>query len=110
MTASQTFAQIYRQHAPAVFGLALLLCGNRSDAEDLTSEAFARAFASGGAIAQASARSYLYAIVRTLVASQRRRPAVEVAGVDEAEICEFRVLPSDWPRLARPIRAPVPLP
>ena len=85
MTASQTFAQIYRQHAPAVFGLALLLCGNRSDAEDLTSEAFARAFASGGAIAQASARSYLYAIVRNLVASQRRRPAVEVAGVDEVD-------------------------
>lgn len=83
MTASQTFAQIYRQHAPAVFGLALLLSGNRSDAEDLTSEAFARAFASGGAIAQASARSYLYAIVRNLVASQRRRPAVEVGGVDE---------------------------
>jgi RNA polymerase sigma-70 factor (ECF subfamily) len=85
MDPSQTFAQLYRQHASAVFGLALLLSGNRSDAEDLTSEAFARAFASGGPITQATARSYLYAIVRNLVASMRRRPAVEVAGVDDVE-------------------------
>jgi len=85
MEPALSFAEIYRQHARAVFGLALLLSGNRSDAEDLTSEAFARALASAGPIAQASVRSFLYAIVRHQLASMRRRPAVEVPGPDEID-------------------------
>jgi RNA polymerase sigma-70 factor (ECF subfamily) len=73
------FSLIYRQHAEAVFRLAFLLTGQRAEAEDLTSEAFARALASTGAIRHETVRSYLYAIVRNLVASRHRRPALEQA-------------------------------
>lgn len=79
MDPAPSFAEIYRQHAGAVFRLAWMLSGNRSEAEDLCSEAFARALASVGRIRQASVRSYLYAIVRNELASRRRRPVVELA-------------------------------
>ncbi len=69
MDGPASFSDIYRQHAGAVFRLAWLLTGDRSDAEDLTSEAFARALAGEGRIVQATVRSYLYAIVRNLASS-----------------------------------------
>ena len=83
MDQTMSFSEIYRQHADAVFRLAWMLSGNRSEAEDLTSEAFARALAGAGRIEQATVRSFLYAIVRNLVISQQRRPAVELAVDDE---------------------------
>lgn len=83
MDAQLNFSDIYRQHAGAVFRLAWVLTGNRSDAEDLCSEAFARALAGGGEIVQSTVRSYLYAIVRNLAASRYRRPTVELAAQDE---------------------------
>ena len=83
MERTLSFSEIYRQHADAVFRLAWMLTGNRSDAEDLTSEAFARALAGEGRIVQATVRSYLYAIVRNLVSSRQRRPAVELPAEDE---------------------------
>ena len=55
-----SFSEIYRQHADAVFRLA-----------------------GSGRIEQATVRSFLYAIVRNLVISQQRRPAVELAVDDE---------------------------
>jgi len=78
MDPSLSFSEIYRQHAEAVFRLAWILSGDRSDAEDLTSEAFARALAGAGRIEQATVRSYLYAIVRNLVSSRLRRPVLEL--------------------------------
>lgn len=78
------FSDIYRLHADAVFRLAWVLTGNRSDAEDLCSEAFARALAGEDRIAQATVRSYLYAIVRNLAASRYRRPRVELPMEDDA--------------------------
>ena len=83
MDLAPPFAEIYRQHSQAVFRLAWLLSGDRHEAEDLTSECFARALAGSGPIRQATVRSYLYAIVRNLVASRHRRPAVEVPADDE---------------------------
>lgn len=83
MDHSLSFSEIYRQHVEAVFRLAWMLSGDRNEAEDLTSEAFARALAGAGRIEQATVRSYLYAIVRNLVSSRHRRPAVEVAADDE---------------------------
>lgn len=82
MDATLSFSDLYRQHAGAVYRLAWLLTGDRSDAEDLTSEAFARALAGEGRIVQATVRSYLYAIVRNLANSRLRRPTVEVADAD----------------------------
>jgi RNA polymerase sigma-70 factor (ECF subfamily) len=84
MDSRSDFSLIYRQHAEAVFRLAFLLTGQRAEAEDLTSETFARALASAGAIRHETVRSYLYAITRNLVASRQRRPALELADPDEA--------------------------
>ena len=84
MGPSITFAELYRQHAEAVFRLAFLLTGQRAEAEDLTSETFARALASAGTIRHETVRSYLYAIVRNLAASRLRRPVVEVPAGEEA--------------------------
>jgi RNA polymerase sigma-70 factor (ECF subfamily) len=83
MDSPPDFAQVYRLHADAVFRLAFLLCGQRAEAEDLTSETFARALASAGAIRHETVRSYLYAIVRNLVASRHRRPALEQPDPEE---------------------------
>jgi RNA polymerase sigma-70 factor (ECF subfamily) len=83
MDRTLSFAEIYREHAEAVYRLAWLLSGNRSEAEDLTSEAFARALAGSGPIQQATVRSYLYAIVRNLVSSRLRRPVIELPADDE---------------------------
>ena len=83
MDPSLSFSEIYRQHADAVFRLAWMLSGNRSDAEDLTSEAFARALAVAGRIEQTTVRSYLYAIVRNLVSSRQRRPQLELAADED---------------------------
>lgn len=77
------FSEIYRQHAEAVFRLAWMLSGDRHEAEDLTSEAFARALAGAGRIEQPTVRGYLYAIVRNLANSRRRRPALERPADDE---------------------------
>jgi RNA polymerase sigma-70 factor, ECF subfamily len=86
MSSPADFSQIYRQHADAVFRLAFLLTGQRAEAEDLTSETFARALASVGAIRHQTVRSYLYAIVRNLVNSRHRRPALEQADPDEVAL------------------------
>jgi RNA polymerase sigma-70 factor (ECF subfamily) len=84
MASPNDFSLIYRQHADAVFRLAFLLTGQRAEAEDLTSETFARALASSGTIRQDTVRSYLYAIVRNLFASRHRRPDLETADAEEA--------------------------
>jgi RNA polymerase sigma-70 factor (ECF subfamily) len=84
MDPATDFAAVYRQHAEAVFRLAFLLTGQRAEAEDLTSETFARALASAGAIRHETVRSYLYAIVRNLVASRHRRPVAERSEPEEA--------------------------
>lgn len=86
MDTALDFSQLYRQHSAAVFRLAWVLNGDRTEAEDLTAETFARALAANSRIEQATVRSYLYAIVRHLVASARRRPRHEVSDNDgEAE-------------------------
>ena len=71
------FSKVYREHAGAVFRLAYVLAGTRHEAEELTAEAFARAFAGAERIEAQSVRAYLMAIVRNLVASSGRRPAIE---------------------------------
>lgn len=83
MEQALSFSELYRQHAEAVFRLAWVLSGERGEAEDLTAETFARAFASNSRIKQATVRSYLYAIVRNLVASRQRRPLLELTGDEE---------------------------
>jgi RNA polymerase sigma-70 factor (ECF subfamily) len=60
------FSALYKKYAPDVFRFALYLSGHRADAEDITSETFARAWASSGRIEMTSVKGYLFAIARNL--------------------------------------------
>lgn len=67
------FDEIYRRHAADVYRFALWLSGERSDADDITSETFARALASSEPIRAATVRGYLLTIARHYFLETRRR-------------------------------------
>lgn len=60
------FSALYRKHALEVFRFALYLSGERAEAEDITSETFARAWASPETIRAATVKGYLFTIARNL--------------------------------------------
>ncbi|MGA7448729.1 MAG: RNA polymerase sigma factor [Terriglobales bacterium] len=59
-------SSLYKQYAPDVYRFALYLSGERGDAEDITSEAFVRAWTSPEPIRMETAKGYLFAIARNL--------------------------------------------
>ena len=73
------FDALYREYAPQVFRFALYLCGDRSEAEDLTSETFVRAWASPEPVRTATVKGYLLTFPRYLYLLDRRRTARHVA-------------------------------
>jgi RNA polymerase sigma-70 factor, ECF subfamily len=60
------FSALYKKYAPDVLRFSLYLSGNRADAEDITSETFAWAWASAGRIEMTSVKGYLFTIARNL--------------------------------------------
>jgi len=60
------FSTLYKQYAPDVHRFALYLSGQRADAEDITSETFARVWASPEPIVMATVKGYLFTIARHL--------------------------------------------
>jgi RNA polymerase sigma-70 factor (ECF subfamily) len=60
------FEAIYRRHWPDVLRFSIYLCGNVHDAEDLTEEAFLRAWMSPAPIRVGTVKAYLFMIVRNL--------------------------------------------
>jgi RNA polymerase sigma-70 factor, ECF subfamily len=66
-----SFAEIYEAHARDVFRFALYLSGNRSEAEDLTAEAFVRLWTARN-VRLATVKAYLLAITRNLHLEQLR--------------------------------------
>jgi RNA polymerase sigma-70 factor (ECF subfamily) len=68
-----SFAALYERHVRDVFRFALALTGRIEDAEDLTSEAFCRIWATGADLRELTVRGYLVAIVRNLHRSAWRR-------------------------------------
>jgi RNA polymerase sigma-70 factor (ECF subfamily) len=66
-------ADLYRRHAGDVFRFALYLTGNRSDAEDITSETFVRVWTSAGPIRAQTVKGYLLTIARNLFLQGVRR-------------------------------------
>src|SRR5580698_5197563 len=61
------FSTLYKKYAPDVFRFALYLSGDRSQAEDITSETFVRVWtASPGKIEMATVKGYLFTIARNL--------------------------------------------
>jgi RNA polymerase sigma-70 factor (ECF subfamily) len=66
------FTSLYESFAADVFRFALYLCGNRSDAEDITSETFVRAWTSQEEIRTETVKGYLFTIARNLFLKQAR--------------------------------------
>ena len=77
------FGALYSRHAPEVFRFALHLTGDRDEAEDITSEAFVRAWASPGPIRAATVKGYLYTIARNLFLQRLRKRRRHVGLEDE---------------------------
>ena len=67
------FDELYRQHASDVYRFALYLSGNRHDAEDITSETFARAFVAAGAIRMATVKGTFSRSRHLFLKTLRRR-------------------------------------
>jgi len=67
--------EIYQRHAADVFRYALVLSGNRAEAEDITSETFVRLWTAPGEIRTPSVKAYLFTIARHLYLDGRRARA-----------------------------------
>jgi RNA polymerase sigma-70 factor (ECF subfamily) len=67
------FSGLYRAHARELRRFAVFLSGNPALADDLVSEAFARAWTARDRIEFSTVRGYLFAIVRNLFLQQIRR-------------------------------------
>lgn len=61
-----TFHEIYERHARDIYRYAFWLAGSAEDADDITSETFARAWAGRDEIRTETVKAYLFAIARNL--------------------------------------------
>ena len=77
------FSELYERYARDVHRFALFLTGNRTLAEDLTAETFARAFVAKGDLRVDTVKAYLLAIARNLYRDLRRREG-RLVSLDEA--------------------------
>ncbi len=77
------FSALYKKYAQDVFHFALYLSGDRSEAEDITSEAFVRAWTAPGAIRTETVKAYLFTIARNLFLQKLRKKNRQVELDDE---------------------------
>lgn len=68
-----TFHEIYERHAKDVHRYAYWLSGSADDADDVTSETFARAWAGRDEIRTETVKAYLFAIARNIYLKGLRR-------------------------------------
>ena len=66
------FQEIYQRYAQDVHRFALYLSGDKALADDITSEAFVRLWASDEKIRPLTVKAYLFAIARHLYIDNRR--------------------------------------
>lgn len=83
VTAMDPLEALYRQHAPALLRFAWGLCGDRSEAEDVVSETFARLLVRAPRIETRTALAYLLAVARNTYLTGLRRRRREVPLPDE---------------------------
>lgn len=74
-----TFHELYARYAPDVYRFALWLSGSPVEADDLTAETFARAWASSSRIRTETVKAYLFTIARNLFLQQQRQQKRQVA-------------------------------
>jgi len=68
-----TFQDLYETYAPDVYRFAVWLAGDQSEAEDITSETFVRAWVHIDRIRTETLKGYLFAIARNLFLEQQRK-------------------------------------
>ena len=79
------FESLYRKYAPDLYRFALYLSGHHAEAEDLASETFVRAWNSPEAIRAATAKAYLFTILRNLFLNQHAKKAKQTL-LDESSL------------------------
>ena len=72
------FRDLYESYAAEIYRFALWLSGNRSDAEDITSDTFVRAWARSDNIRTETLKAYLFAIARNIHLERQRKRKHEV--------------------------------
>jgi RNA polymerase sigma-70 factor (ECF subfamily) len=68
-----TFEQLYEAYFKDIYRFALWLCHDESEAEDLASETFVRAWAQRHRLRTETLKAYLLAIARSLFLNNRRK-------------------------------------
>lgn len=77
------FSELYSRYAADVHRFALYLSGDRHEAEDITSEAFVRAWTATAPIRTATAKGYLFTIARNLFLQRVSRKSRHVTLDDQ---------------------------
>lgn len=101
---------LYQRYATDVYRFSLFLCGNPSDAEDITSETFVRLWTAPGEIRLATVKAYLFTIARRLCIDRHRAEA-RIAPLDpalpsaERSVEDRAAAQSDVARVRRAIHA-----
>jgi len=73
------FLELYESYATEVYRFALWLTGDCSDAEDITSETFIRAWVHNSPIRTETLKAYLFAITRNIYLQQQRKEKRQVS-------------------------------
>jgi len=73
------FSALYQRYAPEVFRFALYLSGNKTEAEDITSETFVRVWTSPAVIEMKTVKGYLFTIARNLFLQSLRKSSKHVS-------------------------------
>lgn len=74
---------LYREHAAAVFRFALGLSRDRTEAEDIVAEAFARVAPRAHSVKAVTARAYLLTVARNVFLDARHRAGREARALSE---------------------------
>lgn len=90
-----TFHEIYERHSQDVYRYAFWLSGSADDADDITSETFARAWAGREAIRTETVKAYLLAIARNIylksLRHEKRRADLALDHADPRPAPELQV-------------------
>jgi len=76
------FENLYESYAPDVYRFAFWLAGNSTEAEDITSETFIRAWVRKASVRTETLKAYLFTIARNVYLEHLRKRKRQVALVD----------------------------
>ena len=90
------FARLLERYSKQVFSLIVKIVGNREDAEELTQDAFVKAFQSLARFrGESSFSTWLYRIAYNLAISATRKKVLEVTPIDELILHDIPDEPDD---------------